>query len=75
MVVSELKLNRVNERSERTEQAQKLHSESKAKVKANRWHSKYHRYEAIKWDIENGVILLPHKKSEYQRSREIFEKA
>lgn len=41
--------------------------------KMDKWHKDYHRYEATKWDLENGAVLPPHKLEQYEKLKKIFE--
>ena len=44
------------------------------KEKVNKFHRDYKRFEALKYDIENGTKLPLHKLEEFERLKKIFNK-
>ena len=39
----------------------------------DKWDKNYHRYEALKYDVENGVRLSKHKSEEFEKLKKYFE--
>lgn len=38
----------------------------------DKWSKEYLIYEALKWDVEHGVILMPHKQELYEKLKNVW---